>query len=80
VKDPQAHRKRVENLKRQAAKVRPIFFVDRNHNHKVMGVACITRKHDLDFVCTVEQTFMGEYYANKICDLLNNEGNPKGTT
>jgi hypothetical protein len=51
----------------------PKFYVDKNHRGVVMGVASMDRKHDLEFICTVEQNEEGARNAEVICALLNED-------
>lgn len=65
--DKDATAKRRANLAKREGEKPPTFFVDYNHSNKAMGVASIHRKHDLEFVCTVEPTSDGESII--ICDV-----------
>jgi hypothetical protein len=61
-----------ERMKATTSDKAPKYFVDKNHAGIVMGVAKTSgRKHDLEFVCTVEQNEEGAQHAQTICNLLN---------
>lgn len=41
------------------------WLIDRNHDGKLMGVyAESQRRHDLDFICLIDQTSQGDFEAN----------------